>query len=237
MDIQLAICDDEDTQRAYLEAIVRDWARRRNHSILTTAFDSAEAFMFEFEGDRSFHILLLDIQMKNMDGITLAKKLRETDDKMQIIFISGFADFIGEGYEVSALHYLMKPVNEQKLFTVLDRAVTHLSKADRVLFLPVGGENIRVLTSQIMLIESFAHVLQIKTKDGSLTVKMPIYEFEQMLGQDFVRCHRSYIVGLRYIKKITKTDVILDDDQSIPLSRRLYQEVSKSLLTYITGAE
>ena len=127
-DYKIAICDDTETDRNYIKDLVTHWAHISKQQADIHLFSSAEEFLFEYEEDKGYQILLLDIEMGKMDGVTMAKKLRETNDSTQIIFVTGYSDYIAEGYEVSALHYLMKPVKEDKLFRVLDRAVKKLSK-------------------------------------------------------------------------------------------------------------
>lgn len=81
-------------------------------------FVSAESLLFCYTEDKLWDILLLDIEIGAMDGVSLAKKIRQENETVQIVFITGFADYISEGYEVSALHYLMKPVKQEELFAV-----------------------------------------------------------------------------------------------------------------------
>lgn len=83
--------------------------------VQTDSFSSAENFLFYYAEECDYDILLLDVEMGAMDGVTMAKKLRQSNDTVQIIFITGYSDYIFEGYEVAALHYLMKPVKEEKL--------------------------------------------------------------------------------------------------------------------------
>jgi DNA-binding LytR/AlgR family response regulator len=99
----------------------------------------------------------------------------------------------------------------------------------------VDGEQSRIPINDIIYIESLAHFSEVATVNGAFKVKTPISELEQQLNDSFVRCHRSYIVGLKYVDKITKTDVILDDGGVIPLSRRLYNDVNKALIKYFMG--
>ena len=237
MTINIAVCDDEAHQSEYIKTLVAKWAKANKIAGKIGIYDSAESFKAEWREDIRYDILLLDIQMGGQSGVELARELRETDDSLIIVFITAMPDFVLEGYDVSALHYLMKPVDGEKLGTVLSRAAQNLSKIDRVLLLPVEGETVRVPTGDIMLIESFAHHLEITTKNTKLTVKMPIHELEGQLGENFVRCHRSYIVGLKYISKITKTDVVLEGGRGAPLSRRLAAEVNRTLIAYFRGRQ
>lgn len=130
MEYRIALCDDCEADRQYVLSRVRRWAANVGHTVQVDAFASAESFLFHDNRQSDYDILLLDIEMGDMDGVSLAKRLRRENDAVQIIFITGFADYMAEGYEVAALHYLMKPVREDKLFAVLDRAVLALQKSD-----------------------------------------------------------------------------------------------------------
>ena len=235
MSWNIAICDDEQVEIQYLQKIVLDWAHTGHHNISINLFPSSEAFLFNHENDKNFDILLLDIQMGDMDGVELAKLLRNSDKLVQIIFITGFPDFIAEGYEVSALHYLMKPVKEEKLFEVLDKAVSRLQKDEKSLFCNVDGENIRISLGDILYCENFGHNVNIAVKEMVLETKMSFAELEKQLDDTFICCHRSYIVGIRHVKSITKTDVILENAKAIPLSRRLYHETNQAFIKYFKG--
>ena len=235
MNIRIAMCDDEQRQRDYMTLLVEKWAAQSNIKLHIDQYESAEQFKLMREESAPHDILLLDIQMDGQDGVSLAKELRALRENLIIIFITGLPDFLHEGYDVSALHYLMKPVDENKLFSVLDRAAKQATKAGRQLLLPVEGEMMRVSVADIMYIESFAHYLEIALTSGTVTVKMPTYKLEQQLGAGFVRCHRSYLVGMRHVSKITKTDVVLDNGKAIPLSRRLYGGVNEVFIEFISG--
>ena len=119
MDYRIAICDDRQEDREYVRQLTARWAQQRGNQVEMTEFCSAEQFLFSCP-QPDFDLLLLDIEMGEMDGVSLAKQVRRTNELMQIVFITGYSDYITEGYEVAALHYLMKPVKEEKLFVVLD---------------------------------------------------------------------------------------------------------------------
>ena len=120
MDYRIAICDDRQEDREYVRQLTACWAQQRGNQVEMTEFCSAEQFLFSCP-QPDFDLLLLDIEMGEMDGVSLAKQVRRTNELMQIVFITGYSDYITEGYEVAALHYLMKPVKEEKLFVVLDQ--------------------------------------------------------------------------------------------------------------------
>lgn len=96
----IAVCDDESVEIEYLTQLTRQWAKLTETAVNISGFASAEAFLFEYEENKDFDILLLDIQMNAMDGIELAEKIRENNSSVQIVFITGFPDHISRGYDV-----------------------------------------------------------------------------------------------------------------------------------------
>lgn len=237
MKLHIAICDDEKTETEYLLGLVQDWAASREISITVVTFDSAEAFLFAFDADKSCDILLLDIQMKRLDGVTLAKQLRASGEQLQIMFITGLPDFIAEGYEVSALHYLMKPVQAEKLEAVLDKAIGMIGRKDASVIIETINGPIRLFLRDIQYAEAFAHTTVVHTATGVCEARLSISELESLLDNEFCRVHRSYLVGLQYIRQITKTDIVMDNGKHIPLSRRRYNAVNRAFIEYYKGAK
>ena len=235
MAYRVAIVDDSNIDAEYVQSILESWAQDRRAGVQAQRFASAENFLFHYAEDKEWDILLLDIEMGAMDGISLAKRIRQDNETVQIVFVTGFGDYISEGYEVSALHYLMKPVKQDKLFAVLDRAVAAIQKTERVVLLPVDGEMLRLPMGQIEYVEAFSHAVAVTTEADTIQVKMPISEIEKLLGEGFVRCHRSYLVGLKYIARLSKTEVILDNRKTLPLSRSAVATVHKAFISYYTG--
>lgn len=231
--LDLAIVDDEVTQTKLLSSFVTKWASQNNITIDIQTFSSAESFHFEWCGNRNFDVLLLDVQMNGMSGIELAKEIRKQDENVCIIFIKGLSDYIQEGYEVSALHYLLKPVKEEKLFTCLDKGLLKIKKERPSIVLNTESEMVRILQEEIVYAEAFAHFIFLQTTKASYEVKMGISELEKALLQPlFIRCHRSYIVGLKYIAKIGKSELTLDNGKSLPVSRRLNGEVNQAFIKF-----
>ncbi|SHH56771.1 two component transcriptional regulator, LytTR family [Butyrivibrio fibrisolvens DSM 3071] len=228
-DYKIAICDDTEVDRNYIKDIVSNWARQSGHSVDICLFSSAEEFLFEYEEDKSYQILLLDIEMGKMDGVTMAKKIRKTSDSAQIVFITGYSDYIAEGYEVAALHYLMKPVKEDKLFEVLDRAAKKISKDGKVLILESGGEIDMVPIYRIRYVDVRANYITVHA-DKDITVKKTLSEIEKELDERFFRVGRSCIVNLTCISRVTKTDIYFNDGGSVQLPRGSYEKVNRAII-------
>ena len=225
----IAICDDERAEITFLSALVREWAASRDRVVSILDCESAENFLFTYEDHKSTDILLLDIQMGGMDGVSLSRKIRETNREIQIIFITGYMEYIAEGYDVEALHYLLKPVTGEKLSAVLDRAVEKLARMERALFISHAGENARIPLYAIRYIEVWHNYVTIHA-ESEYTVKKPLSELEKELDDSFFRTGRSHIVNLRYIRKTTKAEVYLSDGAVIPLSRGLYEVLNRTMI-------
>lgn len=229
MEYKIAICDDAQVDRKYISDIIKQWAVQTGHSIRISTFSSAENFLFHYAEENDFHILLLDIEMGAMDGVTMAKKLRRENDAVQIVFITGYSDYISEGYEVAALHYLMKPVKEEKLYSVLDRAIGKIQKNERVLNLEMSGELIRVPIYQIRYADVLGNYVTIHAKED-YKVKKTLSGLETALDERFCRLGRSAIVNLTCISRVTKTDIYLNDGSTIPLPRGAYEKINRAII-------
>lgn len=226
---QIAVCDDSSDDSQYISGLVNEWAQTANVPVHIDTFSSAEAFLFHYAENKNYHILLLDIEMGEMDGVTLAKTLRKENETLQIIFTTGYSDYISEGYEVAALHYLMKPVKKEKLFSVLERASEKLSKNEKVLTFDVSGEIFRVPVYQIRYAEVSLNYITIHAKED-ITVKMPLSELASMLDDRFYRVGRSAIVNLTCISRVTKTEIHLQEGAVIPLPRGAYEGVNRAII-------
>ena len=169
--MRIAVIDDRPADRDYIAALAMRWAKDRDTAVTTVPFPSAEAFLFAYSEDRDFDILLLDIEMGAINGVELAKTVRAENDAVQMVFITGFPDFIAEGYEVSALHYLMKPVDRDKLFSVLDRATANLEKAERRLRVTFERRTDYVPFSKILYIEAQKQYVRIVTEGDESSMK------------------------------------------------------------------
>lgn len=237
MAYKVAICDDVQTDAEYVAELLKEWATERGYMVPTKWFPSAESFLFHYADNKVYDILLLDIEMGETDGVALAKKVRQEDGNLQIVFITGYPDYIEEGYEVAALHYLMKPVDRKKLFIVLDRAVNNLQKHKRAVVLPIDGEAVKVPVDAIQYVEAFSHRVSVVTTKGIYELRKSLSEIETLFGKGFVRCHRSYLVGLDFVAGLSKTKVTLDNGTELPLSRSAAAMVHKAFIEYYTGDE
>ena len=192
---------------------------------------NAEFVAEEDAEDKSWDILLLDIEMGAMDGVTMAKRVRRDNEAVQILFITGYSDYIAEGYEVAALHYLMKPVREEKLFSVLDRAVEKRKQQDRFLNLSLSGELVRLPLYEIRYLDVHQNYVTVHAKT-EYTVKRTLGDFEKELDDRFHRVGRSIILNLKCIQRVTKTEVHLSDGTVLLLPRGAYEPLNRAIIAH-----
>lgn len=229
MPYHIAICDDSQPDAAYIYDIVKRWAEAAGIAIRAEIFPSAEAFWFRFAEDKAYDILLLDIEMGRMNGVELAQDVRRESDAIQIIFITGYSDYIAAGYDVSALHYLLKPIDPHKLEQVLDRAQKHLRRDARVLHLEAFGELVRIPLYEIRYLEVLKNYVTVHAK-RDYTTKRTLSSIEAELDSRFFRTGRSYLVNLDCVRRVTKTGVTLADGSVVPLSRGVYGQLNRAII-------
>ena len=227
MSFNISVCDDDAAQLGSLRDMLAEW----NPTVRINEYTSAEQFLFGYP-DTPCDLLLLDIEMGDMNGMELARRLRDKGDMLPIIFITGYSEFMQDGYDVEALHYLLKPVDKEKLFAVLDRYASRHSADSRVIF-PGGDETVCVNADDIMYLEAFGKKTQITLKYGKeVLCTCGLSAAAEKLDKGFVACHRSYVVNLGFVRSISKTDITLDNGRKIPLSRRLYDSVNKAFISF-----
>ena len=227
--MKIAICDDSAVDRDYTAGMVEAWARDRGISLILRKFPSAEAFLFQYAEEKDWDILLLDIEMGALDGVSMAKTVRKENEAVQIVFLTGYSDYIAEGYEVAALHYLMKPIKSEKLRVVLDRAAEKRKQQDRCLNLELSGEMVRLPFYEIRYLEVRQNYVTLHAK-REYTVKRTLGEFEKELDQRFFRVGRSLILNLKDVRRVTRTEVRLSDGTVLPLPRGAYEPLNRAII-------
>ena len=231
MAYRVAIVDDRETDAQFVRDLLIDWSENRQLGIQAQIFSSAESFLFRYAEDKDWDILLLDIEMGAMDGVTMAKRVRRDNEAVQIVFITGYSDYISEGYEVAALHYLMKPVSREKLLTVLDRAIEKRRQQERCLILECAGELVRIPFYEIRYLDVRQNYVTVHAKDDH-TVKRTLGDFEKDLDNRFCRVGRSMIVNLSFIQRVNKTEIRLSDGTVLPLPRGAYEPLNRAIIQH-----
>lgn len=247
--ITIAVIEDDKTHADLLAHYIKTWMESNPLKCSLHTFSDAESFLFEWEENQSWDALFLDIHMPGIDGMELARKIRSQNEEVILIFTTGITDYMQEGYEVSALHYLVKPIEERKVAECLERIgkeTRDREKKNAFLLeveevtngIPGERKTVRFLPLEILYVEAFAHYTEVHIEKGIFRVREGIGVWKERLKEDgFVSCHRSYLVNLRYVARVEKGEIVLDQGERIPLSRRNQKAVNEAFIRYYSRKE
>lgn len=229
--MRIAICDDEESQRALIIKYLQEWAKLRNLIIEPISFSGAENFLFRWEEDKQFDLLILDIEMGMLSGMELAKKIREENEEIPILFITGYESYMAQGYEVSAIQYLLKPMYKDKLFVVLDK-LQKGKKAEAKMPFQTEEGMLFLTPTEIWYVEAMGHYSILHTSGDCHRIRSSFNEVLKKLDaqKEFIHCHRSYLVNLQHVSAITRTELVMDNQARIPISRSSYKAVNQAFI-------
>ena len=234
--MRIAICDDEEKFRVQEKNLVDRLSGSLD--VVVDAFDDGRDLLKRFDSN-PYDLVFLDIEMPTMDGITLAKEIRKRGQQVQIVFLTGHVEYAIEGYEVNALRYLTKPVNEEKLKEVL-RHVMDQNVQGKQLILREDGEDLVLNVSDIYYMEAQNQYVMIYASDGEHLIRANIGDFEEQLKNDgFYRIHRGYLVSLAKVKKLLKGEVSLEYHKNavmLPVSRSNVKPLKEALYAFVEKA-
>lgn len=233
MKYKIGICDDDAAQREHLMAIVAAWAKRGRCLTEVKQYSDAKAFLFEYSEEKDFDILLLDIEMPQISGIELAKTVRRDNTAVQIVFITGYYEYFGDGFDVSALHYLVKPVDAEKLLPVLDKAAANLSYRQRSVLVSTQDAEVKLPLEDIIYVEAENVYVVVHTVRTTYRMRSTLSKFAEQLDETFFKVHRSYVAALKYIVKITRGSITMINGDQLPVSRGMYDQVHAALVKYL----
>lgn len=233
--MRIAYCDDEKMQYIFLKELTDKWEKKVNIHCDITVYASAEEMLFENQESFSFDFIILDIELDKMNGINLARQIRQVDKSVTIAFLSNSKKYVFEGYEVGAVRYLLKPLTEKQIFPLLDMVQKTLEEEKQYIIIGVSGEKIKLAINDICYVEALGHYIAIHTGNNTYEIKMNINEISDRLNNGFIATHRSYLVNLGCVERITRTDCILSEGHMIPISRNSYNAVNKAFIEFYKG--
>lgn len=232
--VRIAIAEDDPSYRATLEDYLDRYRRENGLEAEVTTFSDGLALT---EGYRPvYDLLLLDIEMPLLDGMTAAEKIRAVDEKVLIIFITNMAQYAIKGYQVDALDYVLKPVSYYAFAMKLKKALRILAdRTGKQLLLSAGGNLQRLSSAELYYAEVADHQLHYHTAQGDFTATGTLRELERELaGEPFVRCNSCYLVNLAHVSGVKK-DVAVVDGRELKISRPKRKEFLQALSDYYGG--
>ena len=224
--MRIAVCDDDPAQLEELTALVREYlAARPALEGRAEAFSGGGELLRAAGGQGGFDLYVLDILMPRPDGIQTGAKLRELGEGGEIIYLTVSNDFAADSYEVGAFFYLLKPVERERLFQVLDRAAEKLSRRRREeVLLPTRAGPRRLRLEDVLYAERVGRVMRCRCTDGavdSVTLRGSFRAAAAPLLEHpgFCLCGASYVINLRHVVGVEGRAALLDNGESVPLPR------------------
>ncbi len=230
--LQLAVCDDERVFRSDLRKILGTELELCGIDYHISEFTSGEELIAGLE-KADCQILFLDIEMKGIDGVEAARRLRETKRQMEIVFVTSYADFVFQGYEVRALNYILKPYEPEKIAAVLHTALEALDiEAEKYYVIDQRGGSIRVPLSSVKYFSSERRTVHAVTTEREYTFYEKLSDLETELPDTFVRIHNRYLVHLKYLEAVRQNTAVVDGEE-LPVSRSCKSGLSIAFAKYM----
>ena len=233
--MRIAIVDDLDTERTLLRERLERQLSLRGVEAEILEFDSGEPFLMA-EKERRFTAAFLDIYMEGLSGMDAARELRKTDADCLLVFTTTSTDHALEGFQVRALHYLVKPFSETELSGLLDEMLSKLPRPEPFLTVKVSGSNIRLRYQDIISAEHFAHMISIRTTAGkTLATRQSFKTFTEPLRKDprFFVCGRGMIVNLEHAADFQDAAFCMTDGSHVYVNQDLLKPARQAFMEFL----
>lgn len=230
--IRIAIVEDDKNYIEELKKLLTRYEAESGRKLMISVFDDGEDIAIGYKAE--YDIILMDIEMRFMDGMSAATIIREKDSEVVLIFITNMPQYVMEGYKVEALDYVLKPLSYFALSQRIDRAISRMNnRTNKYISIPIHNGIQKIDVNKICFIEMQNHDAIIHTTSGIFVMKESLRMLEKTLEKEsFFRCHKSFMVNLSYVDSIQSNDIHVKD-QVIQVSRSRRKEFIDALNNYL----
>ncbi len=231
--LKILVCDDEPK---YLPEIRLCVARYMNaHHIVAEFFETTRP-QDVFDGDLSFDLAFLDVQMGEIDGITVAKELRRRNERVVIFFVTAFAEYQDDAMDMQAFRFFEKPVNALRLEAGLNKALAYIDRFYVDVYFQSGNMSKRVLLDDIILIKIDNRNTRLITKHGEYVTRESLDEWQEKLNTTFFfRIHKSFLINIHYVTEYSYRELLLSNGMRLSIPSRKQAEFHKYWFSYLKG--
>lgn len=233
--MKIAVCDDEQLFTDNICSLLEAWGKKNALQLTLFCFTNGDD-LIDAHRNSCMDLIILDVVMPLLNGIETAKELRYSDAAVPIIFLTSARDFAVDSYDVKALHYLLKPVDETKLYHVLDDFLKTFHLSNHAFSARTAGGFYKILIANVDYLEAQNKKVRVYFQDGkSIEICEQFSKCEEVFSIEngFYRCHRSYIVNLNSIERFTKTMLVTNNFAEIPISRNSYMAFKEAYFNYM----
>lgn len=230
--LSIAVCDDEVIECCSMTGKIKEILEEMKTPCMIRQFDSGRKLL---QAPESFDIVFLDIMMCGIDGMKTAQMLREKAADKLLIFVSSSREYVFDAYDVEAFQYLLKPIDDLRLKNVLRRAVLKTENRTRE-FIVVSRERQKrkLFLDDIYYFEIRGRIIDVHGAEGIFTYYEQIGELENKLrDKGFFRCHKSYLINLKYVDEYNRQEVILENGEKVTIAKRRYEKFCQEILKFM----
>ena len=230
--IHIALVEDDEEYRSVILDYLHRYEAESGQRFQISSFTDGEEIVNGYKA--VYDLILMDINMRFMDGMTAAEKIRMTDEAVVIIFITNSPQYVMKGYSVDALDYVLKPVNYFAFSQRIDRALVRMAQRKKqFISVTVKGGVQKLALSDLYYIEVFDHDLIYHTRNGDISARGSLADAESQLDAvSFFRCGKSYLINLEFVDGVQNNEILLGD-MRISVSRSRKKELLDALNNYI----
>lgn len=232
--LKIAICDDQEMERFVIDNFLKEYFATKSYEYTVVQYSRGENLVADYEDNEGgYNLLFLDILMDGMSGIEVARRIREYDVNVKIVFTTASADYILAGYDVFAFNYLIKPLEINKLKNVCDRFLKIERDIEKQsLSIRANRREVNILFNDIVYIESSNTTIYVHTKDEVYRTYGKLGDFEtQLTNENFLRCHQSYIINLNFVKEC-KDEFVMEGGQIVPMRQKERKQIRSKFVEY-----
>lgn len=235
MIINVAIIEDEQPFCEQLSELLLKWAADRRQLLNIHPYISGENFLIDWDSGTEFDVVFIDIMLPySLNGLEIARHIRKNNEQVALIFVTSVGTEIGEGYRVSAMQYLIKPASYADIEMCMDRVIKSVEQYRETVYCLQQGKStlLRIPYKDILYFSSSLHYIEIHTAQETIRQLIRLKNVEAKLPDQFVRCHRSYIVNLEATYLVTPHFIKLIDKTTIPISKTYLENVKNKVSAY-----
>lgn len=235
--MKIAICDDEINFVDAICPLLEQWAEKNAISLKLYRFNNGDD-LIDAHRNHCMDLIILDVIMPLMSGMDTARELRKDEQTVPIIFLTSSREFAVDSYEVKAFHYLIKPVDESKLYRILDDFFKTIAQPQNFFTAQTNEGFCRIVIEEVNYLEAQNKQVLVYLSNGKTIIIRELFsKCEEVfsLEHGFFRCHRSYIVNLNCIEQFSKKDIVMNSNTVIPISRNNFTAFKETYFNYMFG--